>query len=275
MSLCCAAAHKPTGRCLFSRASLAGGRQSGRRSPLFLKCPPPLPLFRASPIFIKKNNASESGSLMARTMTTTTTRAMMDSSSFTARSHPHFLMTREGSDVGVFNNRINNDSSKTNKNSSRSQRRSRRRRSLIDQRAAPVNVDDGGNNSKNGTDDEEKREAELKDVYQGPTRSAGGLRRHSILVYVADETGMINRVAGVFARRGYNIDSLCVGLNEDKAIFTIMVVSDDNSIAKLIKQLNKLAKVRKVENVTDKECVDRGLLLVKVKSDSSTRTELL
>ena len=86
---------------------------------------------------------------------------------------------------------------------------------------------------------------------------------------------MINRVAGVFARRGYNIDSLCVGLNEDKAIFTIMVVSDDNSIAKLIKQLNKLAKVRKVENVTDKECVDRGLLLVKVKSDSSTRTELL
>ena len=54
-----------------------------------------------------------------------------------------------------------------------------------------------------------------------------------------------------------------------------MVVSDDNSIAKLIKQLNKLAKVRKVENVTDKECVDRGLLLVKVKSDSSTRTELL
>ena len=56
----------------------------------------------------------------------------------------------------------------------------------------------------------------------------------------------------VFARRGYNIDSLCVGLNEDKAIFTIMVVSDDNSIAKLIKQLNKLAKVRKVENVTDK-----------------------
>jgi len=116
---------------------------------------------------------------------------------------------------------------------------------------------------------------EKNDVYQGPTRLQGGLRRHTILVYVADETGMINRVAGVFARRGYNIDSLCVGLNEDKAIFTIMVVANDASVTKLIKQLNKLAKVRKVENVTDKECVDRGLLLIKVKSDSTTRTELL
>jgi len=281
MSLCCSAAHKPTGRCLLSRASLAGERQPGRRSPLFLKFPPPLPLFRACPIFSKKNNASESGSLMTRTTTTrtrtsrTSTSAMMDSSSFTAPSHPHFLMMCEGSDVGVFNSKINNNSSKVNKESSSNPRSSRRRRSLIVQRAGTASVDDGSNISKNGTEDEEKREAELKDVYQGPTRLAGGLRRHTILVYVADETGMINRVAGVFARRGYNIDSLCVGLNEDKAIFTIMVVSDDNSIAKLIKQLNKLAKVRKVENVTDKECVDRGLLLVKVKSDSSTRTELL
>ena len=161
-------------------------------------------------------------------------------------------MMREGSVVDDYNM---NKSSNIRRENSSSGSSGRRRRSSIVQRAAPASVDDAGNRSKNGNEEneEDKREAELKDVYQGPTRLAGGLRRHTILVYVADETGMINRVAGVFARRGYNIDSLCVGLNEDKAIFTIMVVSDDNSIAKLIKQLNKLAKVRKVENVTDKE----------------------
>ena len=84
------------------------------------------------------------------------------------------------------------------------------------------------------------------DVYAGPAKLAGGLRRHTVLVYVADETGMINRVAGVFARRGYNIESLAVGLNIDKAIFTISVICSDPDVEKLIKQVNKLAKVRKV-----------------------------
>ena len=288
MSLCCGAAHKPTTVSLFSRASLAGERQPRRRSRLFLNFPPPPPppsspplLLRASPPFFKqRNHASKSGSVMT---TTTTTRAMLDLSTASSRHHHHHhhhyhhhrrSMMREGSVVDDYNM---NKSSNIRRENSSSGSSGRRRRSSIVQRAAPASVDDAGNRSKNGNEEneEEKREAELKDVYQGPTRLAGGLRRHTILVYVADETGMINRVAGVFARRGYNIDSLCVGLNEDKAIFTIMVVSDDNSIAKLIKQLNKLAKVRKVENVTDKECVDRGLLLVKVKSDSSTRTELL
>ena len=287
MSLCCGAAHKHTTVSLFSRASLAGERQPRRRSRLFLNFPPPPPppsspplLLRASPPFFKqRNHASKSGSVMT---TTTTTRAMLDLSTASSRHHHHHhhyhhhrrSMMREGSVVDDYNM---NKSSNIRRENSSSGSSGRRRRSSIVQRAAPASVDDAGNRSKNGNEEneEEKREAELKDVYQGPTRLAGGLRRHTILVYVADETGMINRVAGVFARRGYNIDSLCVGLNEDKAIFTIMVVSDDNSIAKLIKQLNKLAKVRKVENVTDKECVDRGLLLVKVKSDSSTRTELL
>ena len=113
------------------------------------------------------------------------------------------------------------------------------------------------------------------DVYQGPARLAGDLRRHTILVYVADETGMINRVAGVFARRGYNIESLAVGLNIDKAIFTISVICSDADVVKLIKQVNKLAKVRKVENVTDKECVERGLMLIKVKCEPENRSQVL
>ena len=113
------------------------------------------------------------------------------------------------------------------------------------------------------------------DVYQGPARLTGDLRRHTVLVYVADETGMINRVAGVFARRGYNIESLAVGLNIDKAIFTISVICSDVDVVKLIKQVNKLAKVRKVENVTDKECVERGLMLIKVKCEPENRSQVL
>ena len=79
-------------------------------------------------------------------------------------------------------------------------------------------------------------------MYQGPARLAEGLRRHTVLVYVADETGMINRVAEGFARRGYNIESLAVGLNIDKAIFTISVICSDGDVEKLIKQVNKLAR---------------------------------
>eukprot|EP00899_Mesostigma_viride_P026629 jgi/Mesvir1/7150/Mv02510-RA.1 len=101
-------------------------------------------------------------------------------------------------------------------------------------------------------------------------------RQHTLSVFVADESGLINRVSGVFARRGFNIESLAVGLNQDKALFTVVVSGTDNVVQQLTKQVYKLVNVRKVEDLTDTPRVERELLLVKVNaSHAAGRSEVL
>ncbi|KAL4421974.1 hypothetical protein ABPG77_010997 [Micractinium sp. CCAP 211/92] len=94
-------------------------------------------------------------------------------------------------------------------------------------------------------------------------------------VFVADESGLINRVAGVFARRGANIESLAVGLTVDKALFTIVATGTDATVANLSKQIAKLVNVRYVEDITDAPHVERELMLIKVHAPPGpTRTEV-
>lgn len=90
--------------------------------------------------------------------------------------------------------------------------------------------------------------------------------KHTLSVIVEDEAGVLSRISGLFARRGFNIESLAVGPAEQKGISRItMVVSGDNrTIEQLTKQLYKLVNILKVQDVTNIPCVERELMLIKV-----------
>ncbi|KMZ60420.1 Acetolactate synthase [Zostera marina] len=101
------------------------------------------------------------------------------------------------------------------------------------------------------------------------------VREHTISVFVGDESGMINRIAGVFARRGFNIQSLAVGLNKNRALFTIVVSGTERVLQQVVEQLNKLVNVIKVEDLSKEPQVERELMLIKLQIDPSTRPEVM
>ncbi|XP_057781339.1 acetolactate synthase small subunit 1, chloroplastic-like [Salvia miltiorrhiza] len=101
------------------------------------------------------------------------------------------------------------------------------------------------------------------------------VKRHTVSVFVGDESGMINRIAGVFARRGYNIESLAVGLNRDKALFTIVVSGTEKVLRQVMEQLQKLVNVLKVEDISQEPQVERELMLIKINADPEYRAEVM
>ncbi|MDP2887165.1 MAG: acetolactate synthase small subunit [Ignavibacteria bacterium] len=118
-----------------------------------------------------------------------------------------------------------------------------------------------------------------KDADHGNGESNNGehLRRHTISVLVENKFGAFNRVAGMFAAKGYNIDSLSVGPTEEEAIsrMTIVTRGDDQIIEQITKQLNKLIDTIKVVDLTFENFVERELVLVKVQSTQSSRSEIM
>lgn len=100
---------------------------------------------------------------------------------------------------------------------------------------------------------------------------------HTLAVLVENHPGVLTRVAGLFARRAYNINSLSVCQTENPSIsrMTIVVDGDDAVIEQVSKQLIKLVVVHKVTDLTDETVVDRELALVRIKVRTDTRLEVL
>ncbi len=101
--------------------------------------------------------------------------------------------------------------------------------------------------------------------------------KHKLVVLVENNPGVLSKVAGLFGRRGYNIDSLVVSETENHKVsrMTIVVDGDHRIIEQVTKQLHKLIDVIKVHDVTSKETVDRQLLLIKVATDTNTKIEII
>jgi acetolactate synthase-1/3 small subunit len=101
--------------------------------------------------------------------------------------------------------------------------------------------------------------------------------KHTLSVLVENKAGVLTRVTSLFARRGFNIDSLAVGVTEDPSLsrITIVVGGEDTSLEQVAKQLHKLINVIKIQDLDPKEMVDRELVLYKVNAPADRRHEII
>ncbi len=101
--------------------------------------------------------------------------------------------------------------------------------------------------------------------------------RHTISVLVENKFGVLARVAGLFSGRGYNIESLSVAptIDPETSHMTIVTRGDDKIIEQVMKQLNKLIDVIKVNDLTGKSFVEREMVLIKVQAEDEKRDEVL
>ena len=101
--------------------------------------------------------------------------------------------------------------------------------------------------------------------------------KHILVALVNDKPGVLNRVASMLRRRGFNIESLAVGHTEREGIsrMTIVVSGDPSTVEQARKQLDKVIDVIKLYDITEDSVVDRELALIKVKTTPATRNEII
>ena len=102
-------------------------------------------------------------------------------------------------------------------------------------------------------------------------------QQHTVTVLVENHPGVLARVAGLFARRGFNIESLAVSVTDKPEVsrMTIVVGGDHHVLEQITKQLNKLVEVMKVVDYTETAAVERELALIKVNADAKDRGEIM
>ena len=101
--------------------------------------------------------------------------------------------------------------------------------------------------------------------------------KHTLAVIVENKPGVLARIAGLFSRRGYNIDSLAVGPTEDPKMsrMTIVVDAEEHNLEQVTKQLNKLINVIKISDLDPGDSVVRELVLIKIRANSKNRAEII
>ncbi|CAB3394582.1 acetolactate synthase small subunit [Kyrpidia spormannii] len=100
--------------------------------------------------------------------------------------------------------------------------------------------------------------------------------KHVLSVLVNDQPGVLARVAGLFSRRGFNIESISVGNAEEAGLsrMTLVTSGDERTLEQIMKQLHKLVDVIKVNDLTEEPMVARELVLIKVAATATTRPEI-
>ena len=103
------------------------------------------------------------------------------------------------------------------------------------------------------------------------------MSKHTLSVLVENKPGLLVRVAGLFSRRGFNIDSLAVGPTEHEELsrMTIVVNCEEHPLEQVTKQLNRLINVLKIVELEPAAAVQRELLLIKVRADTESRSKVL
>ncbi len=105
---------------------------------------------------------------------------------------------------------------------------------------------------------------------------AAEIRKYTIGALVSNKSGVLTRISGLFARRGYNIESLSVCATEDPEIsrMTVILIGDEYMLYQMIRQMDKLEDVKKIGCANELDCVYRELLLVKVNAAAKDRNQI-